>query len=69
MQLKIEGFKSIDLPYTLRVYGVTDEMFDEMVDEDTKAEVLAGFWIEAQWLWSAPLPNPMRCLDEILSRG
>lgn len=45
MQLKIEGFKSVDLPYTLRVYGVTDEMFDEMVDEDTKAELVDGVMI------------------------
>ncbi len=37
--------RSVDLPYTLRLYGVTDEMFDEMVDEDTKAELLDGVMI------------------------
>jgi Uma2 family endonuclease len=40
---KIPDLKSIELPYVLRVYGVTEEMFDEMVDdEDTKAELIDG---------------------------
>jgi Uma2 family endonuclease len=40
---KIPDLKSIELPYMLRVYGVTEEMFDEMVDdEDTKAELIDG---------------------------
>jgi Uma2 family endonuclease len=39
------GFKSIDLPYTIWVYGVTEEMFDELVDEDTKAELIDGVMI------------------------
>jgi len=37
--------KSVDLPYTIRLYGVTEEMFDELTDEDTKAELLDGVMI------------------------
>ncbi len=37
--------RTVDLPYMLRLYGVTDEVFDEMVDEDTKAELLDGVMI------------------------
>jgi Uma2 family endonuclease len=37
--------KTIDLPYMLQVYGVTEEMFDELVDEDTKAELIDGVMI------------------------
>src|SRR5438132_10781857 len=37
--------RTADLPYTLRLYGVTEEMFDELVDEDTKAELLDGVMI------------------------
>jgi hypothetical protein len=39
------GVKTIDLPYMLQVYGVTEEMFDELVDEDTKAELIDGVMI------------------------
>jgi Uma2 family endonuclease len=34
--------KTLDLPYTVRVYDVTEAMFDELVDEDTKAELIDG---------------------------
>ena len=34
--------RSLDLPYTIRVYDVTEAMFDELVDEDTKAELIDG---------------------------
>lgn len=34
-----------DLPYSIRLYGVTDQMFDELVDEDTRAELLDGVMI------------------------
>src|SRR6266545_2805862 len=37
--------KTVDLPYTIRLHGVTEEMFDELVDEDTKAELLDGVMI------------------------
>jgi Uma2 family endonuclease len=39
------GLRTVDLPYTIRLYGITDEMFDEMVDEDTKAELIDGVMI------------------------
>ena len=39
------GLRTVEVPYTIRLYGVTDEMFDEMVDEDTKAELIDGVMI------------------------
>ena len=37
--------RTANLPYRLQLFGVTEEMFDEMVDEDTKAELLDGVMI------------------------
>jgi Uma2 family endonuclease len=37
--------RSADLPYTVRLYGVSEELFDELVDEDTRAELLDGVMI------------------------
>jgi Uma2 family endonuclease len=39
------GVRSVDLPYTIHVPGVTEEMFDELVDEDTRAELIDGVMI------------------------
>jgi Uma2 family endonuclease len=39
------GIKTIDLPYMVQVYDVTEERFDELVDEDTKAEFIDGVMI------------------------
>ena len=39
------GIQTIDLPYTIQVYGVTEELFDELVGGDTKAELLDGVMI------------------------
>jgi len=39
------GLKTIDLPFMIQVYEVTEEMFDELVDEDTKAELTDGVMI------------------------
>jgi Uma2 family endonuclease len=39
------GVKTINLPFMLQVYGVTEEMFNELVDEDTKAELIDGVMI------------------------
>jgi Uma2 family endonuclease len=39
------GLKTVDLPYMIRLYGITEELFDEMVDEDMKAELLDGVMI------------------------
>jgi Uma2 family endonuclease len=40
LEVKLEGWKTADLPYTVHLFDVTEEMFDEIVDEDTKAELL-----------------------------
>jgi Uma2 family endonuclease len=37
--------RTVDLPYMVQLFGVTDEMFDELTDEDTKAELLDGVMI------------------------
>ncbi len=39
------GMHTVDLPFTLRLYGVTEEKFDQLTDEDTKAELLDGVMI------------------------
>lgn len=39
------GMKTIDLPFMIQVYEVTEELFDELVDEDTKAELIDGVMI------------------------
>ena len=37
--------ETVNLPYTIRLYGVTEEMFDELADEDTRAELIDGVMI------------------------
>lgn len=37
--------RTVDLPFALRLYGVSDELFDELVDEDTKAELIDGVMV------------------------
>ena len=44
VELKLR-MKTVDLPYAVRIFNVTEEMFDEMVDEDTKAELIDGVMI------------------------
>jgi Uma2 family endonuclease len=39
------GLQTVNLPYTIRVYGVSEGRFSEIVDEDTKAELLDGVMI------------------------
>lgn len=39
------GGKILDPPYTLTVPGVTEEQFDELVDEDVRAELIDGVMI------------------------
>lgn len=39
------GLRTVDGPYTIRLKDITDEMFDEMVDEDTKADLIDGVMI------------------------
>jgi Uma2 family endonuclease len=37
--------KTANLPYTLRLYGVSEALFDELVDEDTRAELIDGVMV------------------------
>src|SRR5437016_6193018 len=40
------GPRPVDLPYTVRLYGVTEALFDELADdEDMKAELIDGVMI------------------------
>ncbi len=39
------GLKTMDLPYTVRIPGISEDMFDQLVDEDTKAELIDGVMI------------------------
>jgi Uma2 family endonuclease len=41
----ISELRTVDLPSTLYIHGVTEEMFGELVDEDTRAELLDGVMI------------------------
>jgi Uma2 family endonuclease len=40
-----KGLETVQLPYTIRLYGVSEALFDELVDEDTKAELIDGVMI------------------------
>ena len=40
-----KGLQTVHLPYTIRLYGVDEALFDELVDEDTKAELIDGVMI------------------------
>lgn len=55
------GRHKIDLPYTLRVYGVSPDLFYEMVDEETKADLIDGVMIVR-----SPASPPDRELIEFL---
>jgi Uma2 family endonuclease len=39
------GLRTVDLPFMVRIPNVTEAMFDELVDEDIKAELLDGVMI------------------------
>lgn len=43
--LRTINLHAVDLPYMIRLYDVTDAMFDKWVDEDTKAELIDGVMI------------------------
>src|SRR5262249_18941471 len=36
------GSRTLDFPYTIRRHGISERQFDEIVDEDTRAELLDG---------------------------
>jgi Uma2 family endonuclease len=39
------GPRTVDLPYTVHIQDVTEAQFDELVDEDTRAELIDGVMI------------------------
>lgn len=39
------GPRTVDIPYSVRFPGVSEEMFEELVDEDTRAELIDGVMI------------------------
>src|SRR5881392_2024586 len=39
------GPRTVDVPFSLRLYGVSDALFDEWVDEDTHAELINGVMV------------------------
>jgi hypothetical protein len=39
------GRHQVDLPFTVRLYDVTEKLFDELVDEDTRAELIDGVMV------------------------
>ncbi len=44
VELKL-GPRTVNLPYTIRINGVSERRFDDLVDEDTRAELLDGVMI------------------------
>jgi Uma2 family endonuclease len=44
VELKI-GPRTVDIPYSVHLPDVTEEMFDALVDEDTRAELIDGVMI------------------------
>jgi Uma2 family endonuclease len=39
------GRKTVDLPYTVRIPGISEDQFDELVDPDMKAELINGVMV------------------------
>ena len=39
------GLKTVNLPLTVRIPNVSEEQFDELADEDTKAELINGVMV------------------------
>ncbi len=44
VQMKF-GARTVDIPNPVRIYDVSEEQFDELVDEDTRAELIDGVMI------------------------
>lgn len=44
VEVKI-GPRTVELPYVVRVYDVTETLFDDLADEETKAELVNGVMI------------------------
>jgi Uma2 family endonuclease len=46
----------------LAPYGISEHTQGRL-----ESEAIPGFWIDVSWLWQEPLPNELRCLDQILA--
>ncbi len=64
-ELKL-GPRTLDMAYNLKLYGVSDALFDELVDEDTKAELFDGVMIVHSL--ASPRHNRIAgCLRDLMS--
>jgi Uma2 family endonuclease len=45
MIAKLNRLNTLNLPYTLHLYGVPERRFDELVDEETRADLIDGVMI------------------------
>ena len=50
----------IDRPAGTRVVELAEGRFE--------SQILPGFWLDVSWLWQQPLPDPQRCVNQILGR-
>ena len=78
VELKL-GLRKVELPYTLRLYDVTEEMFDEIATPDVKADLIDGVMIVhspasprhddvAGFIRAVMLPAVLTCALEILGK-
>jgi Uma2 family endonuclease len=44
-----------------RTYRVTEHTQDRL-----ESEAIPGFWLDVAWLWQDPLPEELRCLQQLL---
>ena len=49
-----------DRPAGVRATEMTSGRYD--------CSTVRGLWINVEWLWQDPLPDPMACLNQILGR-
>ncbi|MFO0957571.1 MAG: Uma2 family endonuclease [Isosphaeraceae bacterium] len=78
LDFKAEHYRSAKLPEIWYVDHATRALIRDILGEAgytremiregrIAATRLPGFWIDAGWLWSEPLPNPRACLQTILA--
>lgn len=55
---------------TAEFFQLNDEGIYQPADVDENgryhSHILTNFWINSDWFWQDPLPNPQRCLAEII---
>jgi Uma2 family endonuclease len=48
--------------------GASGEYVENVLSEGfLHSSVIPGFWLDISWLWTDPLPNARRCLDQVLA--